>query len=203
MANICDFTLRISGRDSEKCQELASMFPIDSIRDNKNKYLKGRIYDAYIIEEYQEMLDNSVHHIEIGGECANSIYEIINKYPLYNLLIQTKKLELAVEIWGENNDIGSQEFCIINQGDFVLKQCVMTENYAVDEFEELTDEEKQEISDGFHLGISDVYKIEKWQEYLEDERYSFGGFGNEYGCFWFDIRDPQESLKRYENVFNA
>ncbi len=203
MAAICDFRLRISGRDFKRCQELVDMFPINNKRNNKNKYLKGRIYDVYVLKKYQDGLDDAVCYIELGGECANSIRELIDKYPKYNLITLTKRLELVVECWGENNDVGIQELCVINQGEIVLRRDVVVENYVADEFEDFTDEEKQEISDGFHLGVFDISNLEEWQEYLENERYSFGGFGSNYGCFWFDIRNPQESLRRYENVLNC
>ena len=185
MANTCYFVARISG-NKEAAKELALMFPVKEdgkyLDTDSENFLEGRIYYVYISSEKEDELIKGLYHIEINGECAHSLNEMVRYYSV-NLLSETKRLGVAIELWGNEVCNEFEQHFMIDSGKLLLDGFTYYSTYDADDFEKLSEEEKNQIASELRLDIDNVNIKERWDPFLDDCIYYIGGYGDEYGTF--------------------
>ncbi len=178
MANNCCYSMKIVGHNKQDIDEFISML---QYHHKDGKYF-ARIFEAYVSNIYEENEDRFVASVD--GDCAWSVYSCMCAGPftyydrncekdneITNLAIETKRLNLIVEIFSEEPGIGFAEHIIFDNGTEVLMEeedygeYYNDENLSIEEFEE---------ENGLHL-------TEKQKEKLIEEQYvCIGGYDMEF-----------------------
>jgi hypothetical protein len=138
-----------------------------------------RVFEA----EYDEVEEryNDMYQVIINGYCAWSVatcmleggyyHDIKQRYPSgfrgTTLLIESKKLNLDIEVYSEEPGCCFQEHYIIIKGDLVCDECVEWSEIWIDDYET-----KEEAESDLEIEITD----EEWNIASEEGRITYGGF---------------------------
>lgn len=166
MANNCLFDFKIVGKD-ENVDELMEMMKWQGkYKDNG----LGRIYEVYFTDrDYNN--DRTIAAYG-WGDCAWSVLTAMRNYADRNpsLESETKRLNLAIEIYSSEPGCAFQEHVIINNGEVIEEECVYYEEHWVEEFETLEEYNKE-------------YETNFTEDMVDDGHVKIGGFGDEYGVW--------------------
>ncbi len=105
------------------------------------------------------------------------------KYYSVNLLSETKHLGVSIELWGDEVCNEFQQHLMIDSGKLLLDDIAPYITYDADDFEKLSEAGKEQIASEFSLGIDEVSIKKRWDAFLDDCIYYFGGYGERYGKF--------------------
>ena len=176
MANECDFKIRILGRE-QNVDELMTLLRYE----NKGTFRGfGHIWE---IDETSEHRDNGLYCIDAAGTCAWSIHSSLIDVPTtQNILTESKRLGLAIEIYSKEPGFAFSEHYIIARGEMLCEECLDYEEVNV---QELSDDELEALSGKSGQSIETLKSIA-----TENDGYvEFGGFGDSYAGF--------EDLRKY------
>jgi hypothetical protein len=138
-----------------------------------------RVFEAYY-DEIEERLDN-MYQVVINGHCAWSVascmleggyyHNIKQRYPSEfrgtTLLLESKRLNLDIEVYSEESGCCFQEHYVIIKGDFVCDECVDWSEIWVDDYET-----KEEAESDLEIEITD----EEWKIGYKEGYFTRGGF---------------------------
>ena len=126
MPNLCNFSMMVIGEE-EKLDEFIEILHNDY--DNLHMF---RIFEAY--EEYREELDDNKMVCLLNGECAWSVFVCMfpGEYTYYdsekdsptktNILIESERLGLDIEIFSEECGMCFMEHYIIKSGELIVDE---------------------------------------------------------------------------------
>lgn len=129
MANLCSYSMRVKGNRDSVCRFYNRM-----INSDMPNHLCG-IYEADI-NKLPENKDGTIT-IEIVGACAWSIENCRTKEEGIDLLaVNSKELNLIIEIWSDECGIGFQEHFLYKKGKCLCSKCIPWNEYFynTDEF---------------------------------------------------------------------
>ena len=181
MPNYCNYSMKVVGT-KENIEEFIKVMNADY-----NYYDMTFDYDRHMFrvfeaehDEIEARTDGKFETI-INGYCAWSVatcmfeggyYKDVKKghpdeFRGTTLDIESKKLNLNIEVYSEEPGCCFQEHYVILNGDIVCDECVEWESYVVDEFET-----KEQAEEELDIKITD----KEWNEC--DGYINRGGFGD-------------------------
>ncbi len=176
MANECDFKMRILGRE-QNVDELMTL-----LRYENNGTFRGfgHIWEIDIISEHR---DNGLYCVDTAGACAWSIHSSLIDVPTtQNILNESKRLGLAVEIYSKEPGFAFSEHYIIARGEMLREECI---DYEEINILGMSAAELDAFSRKSEHSIEELKKLAD-----ENDGYvAIGGFGECYADF--------ENLRKY------
>jgi len=180
MSNPCFYSMKVKGAKEdveEFIQVIKADYNYDTMEFSFDRHLQ-RVFDA----EEEELIanDDNTYSVFISGECAWSVIVCMlddgyyvdmkarlgDKFRGTTLEIESKRLNLAIEVFSEECGMEFQEHCIAKNGVLEVYECVDWNEYFLDEYET-----KEEAEDDLDIEITD----EEWEE---REMITRGGFGD-------------------------
>lgn len=163
MANNCAYNMKVVGNRKEDVDEFLSMMDYSH---PEGKFF-ARIFEAY---PYNFKEENGKYAMFIAGDCAWSVYSCMcggiftyytdnqkNDNQITNLAIETKRLNLKVEIYSQEPGVGFAEHIIYDNG-----ECVEMEETDFEEYWDLDNMtiEEFEQEHGITLSMEQIYTLE-------------------------------------------
>lgn len=192
MSNICNYDMKVIGK-KENVEEFIKV--IQANYDyNKNAFSFDRhlwrVFEADVIETDLREDDNFV--AIIAGSCAWSVYTSmtakeqsyyddnkIRKDKKENkgscLENESKKLNLNIEIFSIETDIGFQEHYIIKNGEFIFDDCKDYAEYSALWFDDSEEKDSIELLENLNEKFNTNYN---YNEIDKSIVYEFGGVEN-------------------------
>lgn len=147
MANNCYFTMKVIG-NKESLEEFARMM------SGQGEYGTGRLGRVSAFEPEPVLLENAkgVYSLTADGCCANSVYSAMQKEgleelaqalgtsPLLSIEDESKRLNLAVEIYSTERDNGFEEHLVVADGKVILEEDIGINEYFVEDIIDRLDE---------------------------------------------------------------
>ena len=180
MSNPCFYSMKVKGAKEdveEFIQVIKADYNYDTMEFSFDRHLQ-RVFDA----EEEELIanDDNTYSVFISGECAWSVIVCMledgyyvdmkarlgDKFRGTTLEIESKRLNLAIEVFSEECGMEFQEHCIVKNGVLEVYKCVDWNEYFLDEYDS-----KEEAEDDLDIEITD----EEWEE---REMITRGGFGD-------------------------
>lgn len=190
MPNLCNYQMKVVGK-KENVEEFIKIMQANydyrAMEFSHDKHMGGRVFEAYV-DEFKEV-DNNKFAAIICGDCAWSVSSCMfgGEWSYYNgfkndyqdkcrsttVPIESKELDLNIEIFSEESGCCFMEHYLVRKGDVEIEDCVDWEEYFIDEYEtkeeaeeelgvEFTDEEWENAEDGCVInrgGIEWDYEI--------------------------------------------
>ena len=170
MANLCEFDMRIVGT-RENVGELISLLKYEGKGKVKGF---GRTYEVYVVNEWEE---NGLSYADIAGDCAWSVLtSLIETASDENLITETKRLNLALEVYSNEPGFAFSEHFIIARGRKICDECA---DYTEIKVSELSEEELDALSKRTGQDVTTL--LETAAE--NDGYYGVSGFGEDYANF--------------------
>ena len=182
MANNCYYELRAKG-EPENLRELASILGAAGFGGSENTPYFSRVFDSNVVDE--GTIDKGT--ITVVGDCAWSVYACMlpgehayyNRFKdsdklVSNLLIETKRLGLVVEVYAEEYGYGFQEHIIVDNGNLKLNESVDAEEvYPEGRFDTL------EEANEYVASVSKNAKGFTQEQFDNDECIVIGGYNEQ------------------------
>lgn len=183
MPNYCYYSMCVKGK-KENIEEFAKVIQADydyrTMNFSHDRHM-FRVFEAEMDEI--EKINEDVYQAVFNGNCAwsvsscmfderHSYYERLKeKYPNEfrgtTLPIESKRLNLDIEVFSEEGGMCFQEHYIIRNGNVEVDECVDWEEYYIGEYDS-----KEEAEEDLEIEITD----EEWN--CGEEYISRGGFDN-------------------------
>lgn len=183
MPNYCSYSMCVKGTRenvNEFIKVIQAGYDYGSMEFDYDRHL-FRVFEAYY--ETIEDLGHGLSQVIINGNCAWSVSScMLDDHPTgyYNTLkqrypnefrgttlqIESKNLNLGIEVFSEESGMCFQEHYVIINGNITVNECVDYNEYYLDEYET-----KEEAEEDLDIEITD----EEWEEH---EFISRGGFDN-------------------------
>lgn len=182
MPNYCNYSMCVKGT-KENVEEFIKVIQAD-YNYGTMEFSYDRHFFRVFEADYNEIeeLDDNIYQAIIDGYCAWSVSSCMfnnHSSSYYNALkerypnafrgttlpIESKRLNLDIEVFSEEGGMCFQEHYIILKGDVVCDECVDWNEYYIDEYET-----KEEAEEDLEIEITD----EEWNS--GDSYISRGGF---------------------------
>lgn len=181
MPNYCNYSMCVVGK-KENIEEFIKVMQADydygNMVFNHDRHM-FRVFEANC-DEIEERYDGRCQ-VVINGYCAWSVSSCMLRGGYYNsvqkdypnnfrgttLDIESKKLNLDIEVYSEESGCCFQEHYIITNGKFDCEECVEWNEVWVDDFES-----KEEAEEELEIEITD----DEWTTGLEEGYFTRGGF---------------------------
>lgn len=181
MANVCFFNLNVVGTEDkvkEFCnilngeneryfagiEEIEEIKRTNIINTKSNKFKKGNLVSVFFSGDCKWSVLTSMLEDGYYREFSKTDKNITN------LEIETKRLELFVEVISSECGLGFMEHHIIDNGDIVLNDCVDYEEYFMEDYDNVEE---------FNEDTGENWTEEEFKNYNE-EYYKIGGIDWEY-----------------------
>lgn len=183
MPNYCYYQMKVVGA-KEKVDEFIKV--MDSHYDyganefEFDRHMGGRVFEVNV-DEFEE-IDNNVYAAIISGDCAWSVVccmfsgtltyynDLKSRFPetcrSTTVPIESKNLDLDIEIFSEECGMGFQEHYLVRKGVVEIEDCVDYYEYYVEECET-----KEEAEEEFDTEITD----EEWARGCNEGSFYRGG----------------------------
>ena len=181
MPNYCNYSMCVVGA-KENIEEFIKVIQADYNYGNMTFSYDRHMFRVFEAEcdEIEERLNGSYQAI-INGYCAWSVASCMLEDGYYNsmkekhpldfrgttLLIESKKLNLDIEVYSEETGCCFQEHYVIIKGDFVRDECVDWVEIWVDDYKT-----KEEAEEDLEMTITD----EEWKIGSDEGHFDRGGF---------------------------
>lgn len=133
MANLCDYMMKIKGR-REDINELIELMKADLNYHNEQTDKNKRIECVGVLSV--DKVNDSIYVATIDGNCSCSVdTSMIEEGNHTTLPVQSKILNLVIEIYSLETGIGFMEYYLIENGIIKSKKCVDYEEYSIEGFE--------------------------------------------------------------------
>ncbi len=168
MANLCDFSMRITGGEAEILEMIQMMRWDGPFREDG----LGRIFELGVGEMCESGVAG-IFEVECWGDCAWSIKSSMREdgYRSRSLESETKRLGLVVEAYSSEPGHRFQEHILFAKGEVVVDDCVDYEEHWVDECSSLDEYNRLNGTSFTPDMVNDNGEV------------CIGGFGDEYGDF--------------------
>lgn len=160
MPNYCNYQMKVVGK-KENVEELIKImkanYDYGTMKFDYERHMGGRVFEAE--DNGIEEIENGLHETYISGYCAWSVYSCMfdGDHTYYHNLkknygdqcrsttvpIESKKLNLDIEIYSEECGCCFQEHYLIRKGDIEVDDCVDWNEYCIDEYETKEEAEKK------------------------------------------------------------
>ena len=192
MPNICCYDMKVVGK-KENVEEFIKV--IQANYDyNKNEFSFDRhlwrVFEANIIDT--ELREDGNFVAMITGNCAWSVYtsmtaEEHSYYDDYKirkdgkknkgscLENESKNLNLNIEVFSTETDIGFQEHLIIKNGETIINNCKDYADYSASWFDDNEEKDSIELLEDLNQKFNTNYK---YNEIDKSTIYEFGGIEN-------------------------
>ena len=181
MSNYCNYSMCVVGT-KENVEEFTKVINADyDYRTMQFSYDRHmfRVFEAEC-DEIEER-DNGIYQTVINGYCAWSVSSCMLEGGYYKdckerygsnfrgttLLIESKRLNIDIEVFSEESGMCFQEHYVIRDGRLICNECVDWNEYWIDDYET-----KEEAEAELDITITD----EEWN--CGDACFSRGGFEN-------------------------
>lgn len=167
MPNYCDYSMRVKGK-KENIEEFIEIIKADynyyTMKFTAKRHLH-RVFEADVVNEPDEICDG-IYDAIIDGYCAwsvsccmfdgaHSYYQQLKSeygdmFRGTTIPIESKRLDLDIEIFSSEPGIQFMEHYIVKKGDIVLEECVDYSEYCLSDYETKEEAEKDlevEITD--------------------------------------------------------
>ena len=148
MPNYCGYQMKVKGKP-ENVDEFVKVIQADYSFDDKDNCIcdVGRhFWRVFYADIYDEEIVDGVKSVYISGSCAWSVYSCMmdgphtynEQYPKHcgtTLAIESKQLELEIEVFSEEPGVGFMEHFVIIKGDIVTDACIEYCEYDTEEFD--------------------------------------------------------------------
>jgi len=175
MANNCYFAMKIAG-EKENVEEFIQMLQWQGPFENRGL---GRVFSFEVNDFEPEVSENNNLVAMTGsGDCAWSIFSAMcaeSRGDLPSLESETRRLNLAVEVYSSEPGIGFQEHYLINRGDVIKDECI---DYSETWTLEMSEEDIQEFCEE-----NEISREHFDQSINENGDYTTGGYGDQFGDF--------------------
>lgn len=161
MPNLCDYGMRVVGkRDNieEFIKVINGHYDYATKEFSYDRHL-FRVFDA-CTEEIEELGDGS-YGVNIYGYCAWSVYccmfetsstsyyqSLQERYPNdfrgTSVPIESKRLDLDIEIFSEESGMGFMEHYLVRKGDVEIEDCIDYRECYVEEYDTKEEAEEEE-----------------------------------------------------------
>lgn len=189
MANNCAIDIRITGKESA-VRELVQMLRWEGPYENCGL---GRVFtfdlDESLTEHHPE--DNSIISVQGFGDCANSIKSAIKEWSPYNLENACERLGVVVEAYSSDPRNRFQEHYFCNKGVLEAADCVLYEEYFL---EDMRPEDIEELAQEKDLTVDEL-----WAKRNHNGEFTVGGFENY--CEFQDVFSYFEPVKEQKFIF--
>lgn len=179
MPNICNYSMRVKGK-KENIEEFIKVMKADynynTMEFTADRHMY-RIFEAYLETDIEEV-DDDVYAVTINGDCAWSVNSCMfdNGFSYYGrnkndygdkfrgttVPIESKRLELDIEIFSEETGCCFMEHYIVRKGDVEVDECVDYYEYYVEDYET-----KEEAEEDLDIKITD----EEWDNREDNDYY--------------------------------
>ena len=147
MPNYCDYFMKVKGKP-ENVDEFVEVIQASYSFDDQDNCICDagrhfwRVFEAYIEDE--EIVDG-IKSVYIGGYCAWSVHSCMmsgestyqNDYPNglgTTLDIESKRLELEIEVFSGEPGMGFMEHFVIIKGEIKMNACIEYHEYDTEEY---------------------------------------------------------------------
>ena len=169
MPNYCNYSMCVKGK-KENIEEFVKViqahYDYNTMEFSHDRHL-FRVFDAYY-DEIEELADNS-YQVVINGCCAWSVISCMFEDGYYSdikerfpndcrgttLPIESKRLNLDIEVYSDESGCCFQEHYVVIKGDVVCEESVDWYEYFIDEYDS-----KEEAEKNLDIEITDA----EWQE---------------------------------------
>lgn len=189
MPNICFYSMCVIGK-KESVEEFIKVIKADydygTMEFTHDRHL-FRVFEAYennIEHIGQNVQGDDLYEVIINGECAWSVgccmfddgyhgyyadfkKRFPNDFRGTTIPIESKNLELSIEIFSEESGMCFQEHYMVVDGDVIVDECVDWDEYYIRDYAT-----KEEAEEDLGIEITD----EEWNG--PDDYISRGGFGS-------------------------
>lgn len=179
MPNYCDYSMCVRGTKAnveEFIKVIQADYDYHTMEFSHDRHM-FRVFEAEC-NELEDCVDGTFR-VEINGYCAWSVESCMLEDGYYRrmkdeypdnfrgttLLIESKKLNLDIEVYSEECGCCFQEHYVIKNGEMVCDECVDLEEYFVDEYENKKQAEEE-------IGVE--FTDEEWEN--RDQGITRGGF---------------------------
>lgn len=182
MPNYCNYSMCVVGKQRKNVEEFIKVINADydygKMEFSCDRHM-FRVFEAECNEI--EERDNGTFEVIIYGYCAWSVASCMFEGGYYRrfqeeygsnsrgttLLIESKKLNLDIEVYSEESGMCFQEHYVITNGELKVDESVDWEEIWVEDYET-----KEEAEEDLEITITD----EEWAIGLEEGRFTRGGF---------------------------
>lgn len=184
MPNYCNYSMCVVGKQRENVEEFIKVMQADydygKMEFSYDRHL-FRVFEAECNEIVE--CDDGIFAVVINGYCAWSVASCMFDGGYYRsfkeeygsnsrgttLFIESKKLNLNIEVYSEESGMCFQEHYIIMNGELTCEESVDWEEVWVEDYET-----KEEAEEDLEITITD----EEWAIGLEEGYFTRGGFKN-------------------------
>lgn len=184
MPNYCHYEMKIVGIRKENIEDfikiMKSNYDYNTMEFEYERHMGGRVFEAK--DNGIEETGNGLYETYISGYCAWSILccmfdgaftyyrNLMEKYKdrcrSTTIPIESKRLNLDIEIYSEESGMGFQEHYLVRKGDVEIEDCIDYGEYDITDFKT-----KAEAEEKLNTEITD----EEWEK---EDYISRGGFEN-------------------------
>lgn len=181
MPNICIYSMCVKGK-KESIEEFIKVIQANYDYGTMEFSYDRHLFRVFSADENEiEQVGDDLYEVIINGDCAWSVSSCMfesnyysnlkrdfpNEFRGTTLQLESKRLELDIEVYSEESGCCFQEHYIIRNGDIEVYDCVDWYEYYIGDYET-----KAEAEEDLNIAITD----EEWNS--GEDFISRGGFGS-------------------------